>query len=432
MFKAQEKFFTNKRCSQGGYSLIGMTLFVVVAGILVAGGLFLAKQYGYSQKLDATNGKIARIEEALKNYRALNGYLPCPADIGAGTETASFGRATSCYGAGASGIESPLGRANERVHIGSVPVRSLNIPDELMVDEWGSRFVYAVSDYYTNPSVTAKPDFAADKGAITMIDMAGTNMTPATPGGVLYTVISLGPDRRGARNLAGHEKEACPASGPSAENCDMANATFRSSISKQFDVGSDAFTANVKYATAQQAYRWVVNDWVPCSCSGTEASNNPVQTRVSFGGTDTIGNTTDGMKCVNATGEQVEDSRCAVIDRPAASQSCVAFCVVRTSLPSCTCSNIGTTQTNSVTCERRYGGEGIIVANVECGNPTADSVACTDTGWCNSCVPSSNTGSAYLGGGGSSSETRAQYDTDGDGRADSDMGRSDQCQSGCN
>ena len=96
-----------------------------------------------------------------------------------------------------------------------------------MVDEWGSRFIYAVSDYYMddNNGATPKPDFAADRGAITMIDMAGTDMTPMTPGGVIYTVISLGPDVRGAVSLAGVEKQACPPSGPSAENCDNDTAT---------------------------------------------------------------------------------------------------------------------------------------------------------------------------------------------------------------
>src|SRR5688572_18703080 len=81
-----------ERCRRsGGFSLISLSLFIVVLGAFAVAGIALSKQYGWAKKQDAGLVTVAQIEDALKNYRALNGTLPCPALMTTAPDAPGFG-----------------------------------------------------------------------------------------------------------------------------------------------------------------------------------------------------------------------------------------------------------------------------------------------------------------------------------------------------
>lgn len=389
--------------NDSGFSLVSLSFLLVVLGLFATAGIMLGKQYGWTQKRDATAKTVAQIEEALVSYRALNNRLPCPAPMDAAPEAAKFG--SSDCSASSPAVERVLGRNSYPVKIGSVPVRSLNLPDSAMVDGWGRRFVFAVTEYYT--SETNLPNFDADQGAIQIVDSNDQDMTPSASGRVVYAVISPGADGRGAYNLAGVQISTCPASGPARENCDMANAKFLSSINKQWDTGGgQEFTASLKYATADHAYHWEAGDWGVCEgCTTTATTKDPRQTR--------------SVTCRDASNTQVSDVNCLGSEKPLDNKACINFCGNVIPPEACGCSDAGQSRAEVATCERRHNGAAQNVALIECGMTAKAAFTCpAASAWCNSCVAGGGYGSSSGGSSSSSDSGETYYDWDGDGWGD--------------
>jgi type II secretory pathway pseudopilin PulG len=242
-----------KNHSIGGYSLISMSLLIVVLGLFAAVGVGLSKQYGFTKKQDTSQEMIARVEEALTNYRALHGKLPCPARMDLGPTDNGFG-VEDCTASSANTVASVPGsrNASARVKIGSVPVRSLNLPDNAILDGWNRRLVYAVTEHYTVAGV----NFDEDAGQIKIVDAQDQDMTPNAPSSVIYAVLSPGADGRGAYSFDGRLVVSCQSGTEAFENCDMADAKFRSTAIRQYDTGATTYTSSMKYAAVEEAYTW--------------------------------------------------------------------------------------------------------------------------------------------------------------------------------
>lgn len=98
---------------------------------------------------------------------------------------------------------------------GSVPTRTLGIPDDMMLDEWGNRFTYVV----TSSLASGMTVFDTNNGVLKVTNDAGQVFE-----NLHYMVISHGPDGKGAFTANGVPGIACPAGvGVPAdkENCDL-------------------------------------------------------------------------------------------------------------------------------------------------------------------------------------------------------------------
>lgn len=227
-----------------GSSLIGTCLFILVISILSTAGLGLHYYYDWQKRHNNTAAAIETIQNALTTYREKYGTLPCPAPMEAAIDSNTFGLSLpNCNGTeAATGRITPF-NLNGAVSIGTIPVRSLNLPDLLMVDGWNHRFQYAVTTYYT----VGTPAFDEAHGAISLVDR-GDNPATAKPGDVVYILMSMGYDSRGAFPLEGMSPlDPCEAGSLAEENCDD-DATFRQSALKDWDMGSDSFTSTLIYA----------------------------------------------------------------------------------------------------------------------------------------------------------------------------------------
>ncbi len=230
-----------KRGFEGGYSLISVALFIVVLGAFMVPAIHMYGVWGEYNKQSKTSEVLQKIDTALETYKEYHGRYPCPATLTAAPDSAEFGvELADCSGeADVVGTEHSKGKDNLVVRTGAVPVRSLGLPDEMIVDAWRHRYVYAVT---ANLATDSGSKLA---GAIRLTDING-NIATATDGNIGRLVLSMGEDARGAYNLEGLRNEVCDETSTAGENCKL-RATYRNTINRSFSGNANQFTQMVRY-----------------------------------------------------------------------------------------------------------------------------------------------------------------------------------------
>lgn len=209
--------------SQSGYTLVELSVVLVIISLLTAGGLTLGAGM-VNQAAHVDTGKILdQLDQSLKDYYIVNGKLPCPASLDLSTTNSSFGAAINS-GACANADVIPAGSGTYytgSVITGLIPARALGLSSKAAGDKYGNRIVYSVTRNLTNTGT-----FGSSSGAIRINDASGT----AILSDAAYAIISPGKDHKGARIYSsGATSIACStASNLDGENCDYSsNAIFR-------------------------------------------------------------------------------------------------------------------------------------------------------------------------------------------------------------
>lgn len=261
-----------KLCSERGSSLIGMAIMTLALGFLVTGGIFLIKNYSVI-KADQTSVEYFRdIQTALNDFVAREGRYPCPAPLTVGIdEVAADGTEFGKEGAGSCAggpVHDGTFRANGTggtVRIGAVPVRTLHLSDRQMMDGYGKRYFYAITEALAVPGT----DVRNDEGAITLENESGDSLSDAA-GRIVYALMSPGTDDRGAFDAEGNQILNCNTSTDAGKNCRFLtsaspNADFISSTVKKFNVGDETFTHSFAFHANSVPYKWDTGVWDPCN-----------------------------------------------------------------------------------------------------------------------------------------------------------------------
>jgi len=198
----------NKKNFKKAYSLIELSIVILIISILITGALSVSVGSVNNAKIKTTNDRITQVYRALGNFLVANRRLPCPAaltkvktvDTDYGTEV---GVGSGCAGTGviASGSSTNL-------VYGMVPVRTLGLPNSLAEDGFESKLVYIVDKNYANNAVnfSAAPDFTT---TLTFATAATANITVnEKPSGItqivvtdaLVALVSYGANKSGAYN----------------------------------------------------------------------------------------------------------------------------------------------------------------------------------------------------------------------------------------
>lgn len=289
---------------QSGSSLIGVAILTLAMGFLITGAIHLMQNYDMIQSDQKSIDYSRNIEDALKNFVAMEGRYPCPAPFNAAIDTAEFGKedGVACAGAPTPGATF---RVNGRdpdgagplppltIRVGAIPVRDLNIPDAMIADGYKKRYIYAVTENLVNG--TENPTIGL--GGITINDQDGISVSD-TPGYVVYALISPGEDDRGTYDINGNLLEPCDIEAMAGNNCDFINpatadATFVTTT-KSFGVGLNTFTHNFAFHANSMAYRWHVDPWSDCN----GVCNAGTQTRT-FQCRDTKNDPADPLDCAH-------------------------------------------------------------------------------------------------------------------------------------
>ncbi len=222
---------------KAGFNLVEISIAVMVAGILMAAALTAENNYLLQEKISVTKARMAAIDAALVRYADNNSAFPCVASLTDPVGSATYGtQVTDCSIIPAGPISSlPTGispgtyRTAGSVfntlpsydfwnRTGAVPVRTIGLPDQYMMDAWGSRFVYRVSERQTIPTSIASTagnnpcysfiGYYPSCGTTWLVD-TNVNVIPSNGNGLDYLLISLGPNQVGGYDQNGVQNIPC-------------------------------------------------------------------------------------------------------------------------------------------------------------------------------------------------------------------------------
>jgi len=135
-----------KKIHKKAFSLIELSIVLVIISIVIAGTLSVSTVSVTNAKTKVTIDRMKEIYKAIGQYVVLNQKLPCPASL-------VLNKATSGYGssAGAAGSCSSAGvyqsNSASAIVIGMAPVATLGLPIEMGEDGFGNKIMYAISKY---------------------------------------------------------------------------------------------------------------------------------------------------------------------------------------------------------------------------------------------------------------------------------------------
>lgn len=229
--------------SNEGFSLIELALVVVIGGLLFAmfaNALLVSQQQA---KTKVTRERLEAIDLSIRNFYIASSRYPCAAPRNVASDAANYALEVANCSSTAPGTlrAAPFGGGAHRVRIGTVPTRTLGLPDIYGYDAWGSRILYAVNEADTNTTT-----FATIANAIDVVDGVG-NSVIAPQGSLSYILVSHGQNREGAFNNSG-SRTACSGNHPNGdgENCDD-DSTFRNTIWLSSSDGPDYFDDFLSY-----------------------------------------------------------------------------------------------------------------------------------------------------------------------------------------
>lgn len=197
--------------NHSGFSLMEMTLVLLVLSILSAAGISLYQNSDTAEKLNQTNQRLDAIENALRDYRYAHHRLPCPADPRLTLNDSGFGAEAQLAGVCDNGTPAlPATARSGDIVAGAIPTHTLNLPDDYMYDEWGRRITYKVDANATQPAaiteyaVYAEQCVSTTTTAVTVYNSGGSTITESA----VYALISHGANGHGAYLASGTRRNA--------------------------------------------------------------------------------------------------------------------------------------------------------------------------------------------------------------------------------
>lgn len=240
---------TKKHDKEGGFTLIELSIIIIVLSLIITPLFAMMQAQRKEQEVVQDEAVNERVLAGLSLYLRQNGHYPCPANPDLGPGDANFGSANcgavhSTPGAAASGT----------VYIGALPVRDLNLPFKSSANNYGWKYIYAVSGH-----LTAKATYDG-AGLIQVLDDAGN---PFVSSFVQFVVVNPGKDGKGASNLfGGSSGTACFNTALDGENCN-GDAKFReAAFAKRADVDDAGFYDDtISYSLArEESTFWMVRE----------------------------------------------------------------------------------------------------------------------------------------------------------------------------
>lgn len=195
----------NRKNFKKAYSLIELSIVILIIAILITGALSVSIGSINNAKTKTTNDRIREVYKAIGNFLITNKRLPCPAslkkiktvDTDYGAEV---GAGSACAGVG---VYQSLSSGN--LVYGMVPSRALGLSNDMAEDAFESKLAYIVDKNFTNtvetvPNFSNKTFATATYGGIITIDEKPSGITQVVTTDAIIAVISYGANKAGAFN----------------------------------------------------------------------------------------------------------------------------------------------------------------------------------------------------------------------------------------
>ncbi|MFA5591717.1 MAG: prepilin-type N-terminal cleavage/methylation domain-containing protein [Micavibrio sp.] len=223
--------------NEKGFSLIELSVVLVIIGLLMAGIISAYSLHLKRQQIVTTKDNLTAAIEAVEAFRAANGYYPCPAS---GTEPSLI--ATNCAAAAPAGTKTATTASGQTVRIGVVPISARNkdgnmtqiLRGEQVVDGFRNRLAYAVIE---TMATTPEAYNSAGNGSIIIKNSNNMSGEPFNET-ARFIIFSHGPDGAGAYTANGALRAPCNMAATDGENCND-DAVFADS-----GAGARSFTGN--------------------------------------------------------------------------------------------------------------------------------------------------------------------------------------------
>jgi prepilin-type N-terminal cleavage/methylation domain-containing protein len=226
---------------QAGFSLVELSIVVVILSTIAVLGLGSAAAYLGHTAYATTQARLAVIDNAIRNYRKIYGYLPCPVTRTVAITSSAYGKETR-DGSGNCTNGANITSSSPALRYGMVPVRDLNLPLSYAVDAYGSKFNYIVT---TN--LTWSTSYGASGDGIIVrsgkLEASCTTLC-TTMGTAAYFVSSPGYDRRGGISPRGTVNANCIASTSYDTTIDAKNCIY---LGSTVAIGVGSIPVNVFY-----------------------------------------------------------------------------------------------------------------------------------------------------------------------------------------
>ena len=194
------KFLFLKKVNKKAFSLIELSIVIVVISILLSGALSIVTTTSNKVKVKTTNNNIDEIYKALKVYLLANKALPCPASITAVKSTnTNYGKILGTQGnCSESGVYNST--TNSNIVYGMVPVKDLGLSSDVAEDGFGSKFAYVVDKRLTLSGSTGFGANSNNSGLIKVEEITSTGIVQNNTMEAIFLIISYGANKSGAFN----------------------------------------------------------------------------------------------------------------------------------------------------------------------------------------------------------------------------------------
>ncbi len=160
-----------KKIHKRAFSLIEMSVVLLVIAIIASGMLTTSTTYVKNEKIRITKERMNRIYKALGQFMLKNYRLPCPASLTVAKNTSTYGAEIGSQGACSGDGVYSSNVLSTLVAYGMVPVNALGLSDEYAEDSFGGKIAYLVHKNYTKaeyPTNTNSSGFSYTTPATTM------------------------------------------------------------------------------------------------------------------------------------------------------------------------------------------------------------------------------------------------------------------------
>ena len=189
-----------------GFTIIELAVVVTIISFTLGSALTIAALNRDIAKIELTTERIEYIMEMVENFVDEKGYLPCPTDPTLAFSNANFGiglqsgnpliAVTTCTSGNI--ITSTSGN----IKLGAVPVYTLNISPEYILDGWNRRILYAVDQDLTFVGTDGTNGYIDDTnptiGGIEIQNAAGVVTAALGIPDAAFLVMSAGPNGHGS------------------------------------------------------------------------------------------------------------------------------------------------------------------------------------------------------------------------------------------
>jgi len=186
------------------FSLIEMSVVLVILAILVIGGLSVSATKIRNAKIKLTQQRIDAIYQAIGRYALRFGSLPCPASLALSKQDSDYGKenrvVSACQITGGYVSANQLQIGNNYLIFGMVPIKALNLPKEAAEDGFGNKLIYIIPHSMAQKDAYLTGAGSFDYGPAThyqfakILEMPSQNLIED----VALVIISHGENRNGA------------------------------------------------------------------------------------------------------------------------------------------------------------------------------------------------------------------------------------------